>query len=230
MKIIPVGPVSPWAADPVADAKAMMLQVGVAAASIQWQYYNDPAASGTGNWQFRGVAYFTPPGATDQAMYVVQCGGCTIASVGGMPAAPAPSFSGMASVGSPLFGSSVVPVSGRILGTNAQTRVFTLSATNPTKLLFDMQNALKPYNSTLNFIYYDDTANSGIWRVQGTSYYFLSGPQLVYSTVVQAGGNSRSGAGSPAIPPPSWGSGGVGGGGLPSGVTPVQVFNLFPFL
>jgi len=232
IKPVNLGPVSPYV-DPIGDAIKKFAQVGVGAPNIQWVYWSDPA--GTGRWEFQCSAYYLQTAEDAELLYTLSCfGGCAFGSVGGAPPAPTPTWPTGANVQQlhgPLFNSGIVSPSGRILGTNAQTRVLTLSATDPTKLLADMQQALKPYNSSLNFIYYDDTANSGIWRVQGTSYYLLNLPQLIYSTVVQSGGNSRGGGGVPATPPPSWmGAGGSQGGGLPSGVIPVQVFNLFPFL
>lgn len=227
LQTISLSPISPYSADPVGDAVKALVQVAPGATQ-SWIYWNDPGINtvqGTGLWQFKGCAYYLMPGTSDPVLYTVSCAGCATTSVGGAPAAPAPSFTSpvvMAQSKGPLFGTGLVPPTGRIMGMVGQI-VETIAGTNPNTLIADFTNILKPNNQGPWLIYYNDpptssTWGTGIWRIKGTSLWANSNPGWV-STTVQAGGCSRTSiGGAPATPPPtSWG-------------TALQVSNLFPFL
>ncbi len=226
MMVIPVGPVSPYSSDPVADARALMAQNGLPSSAISWMYWNDPPTApgqGTGRWQFQGIAYFTPPGAADQAMYVVSCAGNASTSVGGAPAAPAPAFTGMTKSNGPLFGIGLVPVVGTVGGLNSAL-INTVAATNPATLINDITNLIFPNNQGSWWVYYNDPQTAvgqgtGIWRLRVICIWTSAGAASLTS-IYQAGGCAlNSAGGAPATPPPaSFGS------------KAVRASNLFPFL
>jgi hypothetical protein len=232
LQTIPLTPPSKYSSDPVGDAIKALAQVAPGA-TPSWVYWSDPAtssSSGTGLWQFKGSAYYQPFAGADPVIYTISCGGCAVTSVGGDPAAPAPSFTSpvaMVQSHGPLFGTGLVPVVGRVSGLNSQI-IETIEATNPSTIVADITDLLSPLNkSNMWWIYYNDPPTAagwgtGIWRLKATSLWYASATgQPSFVTIVQTGGCARNCVGgAPAVPPPS--SFGT--------IVPLTVNSLFPFL
>ncbi len=226
MQTVPVGFISPWSPDPVGDAKAAMQQ-SAPGAPISWTYWNDPQIAlgqGTGCWQFKGVAYYTPPGAADQAMYVVGCAGIDATSVGGPLRSPAPAFAGMTPSKGPLNGAGSPSVFGSANSISGGVVVMaqTLSGTNGATIVSDLNTALQRFSlsGSAQWAYYYDPQTSvghgtGIWMIQGKQW---SSNSYTAMGVVQARGCAlNSVGGCPAMPAPATFPG-------------WPVYNAFPFL